>query len=69
MNNKHCRECPWKNTNKNSLKFREFSNKMKSIGVKIHACHMITSDIWGYKNKIDSNTLCRGQNLNNNNGE
>jgi hypothetical protein len=36
---------------------------MKTIGVEKHACHMVTSDVWGYKNKIDSRNTCKGQNL------
>jgi len=64
-----CRECPWVNHNRHSINFRSYVDKMKTIGVEKHACHMITSDVWGYKNKIDSRNTCKGQNLNNNNGK
>ena len=64
-----CKECPWVNNNRHSLNFRSYTDKMKSIGVEKHACHMITSDVWGYKNKIDSRNYCKGQNLINKNGK
>ena len=64
MSKKPCKECPWINDNVHSLKFRSYFDKMKSIGVKKHACHMTTLDIWGYENKIYIDSLCRGQNLN-----
>jgi len=63
MKNKPCKECPWTKMNKHSIKFRESTLKMKSIGVYQHACHMTTLDIWGLTNKINSKTTCKGQNL------
>lgn len=60
---KPCKECPWTNQNRHSLKFRNYVEKMNSIG-KIknyqHACHMITSDVWGLKTKINKNNICKG---------
>lgn len=38
---------------------------MKSVGIDRHACHMITSDIWGYKSEINKNNLCVGHTENN----
>ena len=60
---KQCEECPWKNQNKHSLNFRNYVEKMNSIG-KIqnheHACHMITSDVWGFKSEINQKNVCIG---------
>jgi hypothetical protein len=58
---RNCKECPWKNDNPHSLKFREYSEKMN----KKHACHMIEKDVWGLKTNIDQNNICIGT-LNNN---
>jgi len=59
---KACKECPWskENSNSHNLKFRKGSDKMKSIGKENHACHMINSDIWGYKSEINSDNVCIG---------
>ena len=60
---KQCEECPWKNQNKHSLNFQNYVEKMNSIG-KIqnheHACHMITSDVWGSNQKITKKNFCIG---------
>jgi hypothetical protein len=62
---KACKECPWVCNNEYSMKFRKYSSKMSTIGVTKHACHMITTDIWGYQQKINEKNICRGQkNLN-----
>ena len=58
---KNCKECPWKNENSHSLKFREYSKKI----TEKHACHMIEKDVWGLKTNIDQNNICIGA-LNNN---
>ena len=62
MCKKPCKECPWVNTNQHSLNFRTYVEKMKSIGVKKHACHMISADIWGYNSEINDKNKCAGQN-------
>jgi hypothetical protein len=60
---KQCKECPWKNENQHSLKFRDYAKKMNSVG-KIqnseHACHMIKSDVWGFKSEINQKNVCIG---------
>jgi hypothetical protein len=60
---KQCKECPWRNENQHSLKFRDYAKKMNSVG-KIqnseHACHMITSDVWGFKSEINQKNVCIG---------
>lgn len=60
---KSCKECPWKNQDKHSLNFRTYVEKMNSVG-KIenhkHACHMITSDVWAYNEKITVKNVCIG---------
>jgi hypothetical protein len=59
-----CRECPWVNENQHSLKFREYSEKMRSIGkIENHACHMISSDVWGYNSEINDKNVCIGSKL------
>lgn len=56
-----CRECPWVKNNNYSLKFRDILEKMKYSGkADKHACHMITTDIWGLKSNIDNNNVCVG---------
>jgi hypothetical protein len=64
---KQCKECPWKNQNQHSLSFRTYVEKMNSVG-KIqnhkHACHMITGDVWGFKEKITEKNFCIGTYLN-----
>jgi hypothetical protein len=34
--------------------------KIGQIENKKHACHMITSDTWGYKESITENNVCIG---------
>jgi tRNA A37 methylthiotransferase MiaB len=58
---KECKGCPWKNGNQHSLKFRNYVDKMRSIGkIDNHKCHMISSDVWGYDSEINSENLCIG---------
>lgn len=59
---KCCKECPWRDENSNlhNLKFRKSIEKMKSIGRKNHACHMIQSDIWGLNSKVTPDNVCIG---------
>jgi len=58
---KQCRECPWSNSNKHSLKFRTYVDKMISIGkIQNHKCHMISNDVWGYKSEINNENVCIG---------
>lgn len=58
---KVCSECPWKNENEHSLKFRAYVEKMRFIGkVENHKCHMISSDVWGYESEIDEKNVCKG---------
>jgi len=63
---KICKECPWKKDNQHSLKFRNYGDKMKSIGKDKQACHMVTNDVWGYNNQITDSNICIGS-LNHNN--
>lgn len=65
MCDKPCKECPWVLENTHSLKFRKYVEKMKSIGIESHACHLTTKDIWGYKIKINSKNICKGYLKNN----
>lgn len=58
---KPCRECPFANNNPFSLKFRGYVDKMKKLEkVKDNACHMITSDIWGFSSEINDKNVCIG---------
>ena len=50
---KPCKSCPWTNENQHNLKFRKGSEKFINLGKPNHKCHMIDSDIWGSKSKID----------------
>ncbi len=60
-NRKECKECPWKNKNEHSLKFRKYADVMNKLGkVQNHACHMITQDVWGYKTEINDKNVCIG---------
>lgn len=60
-----CKECPWFNQNKHSLKFRTYVEKMKIIRKnQTHKCHMISNDVWGYQSEIDSKNVCIGSTLN-----
>lgn len=58
---KCCNECPWKRKDKHSLQFRERSVIMNGIGVNQHACHMISTDIWGLNVEINDKNICLGQ--------
>jgi len=58
-----CKECPWSNNNKHNKSWPEYVQVMESIGKvknKKHACHMITSDVWGYNQEITSKNVCMG---------
>ena len=57
---KPCKECPSINTDKHSVKFNGYVEKLKSIGVNGNACHMITKDIWGYSENINDENVCIG---------
>lgn len=57
---KSCKECPWKGTNSHSIKFRTYVEKMEKIGRNKHKCHMISSDVWGYKTPVNENNICVG---------
>ncbi len=74
MCRKPCRECPWvvdkkSSHDKNWVDHVDVMTKLGQIKDRKHACHMITSDAWGYKNKIEESNVCIGS-LNNsiNNG-
>lgn len=63
---KPCKECPWTKDNPHSKSWPKFVEKMESIGKiknKEHACHMITSDTWGYKGEINDKNVCIGAKL------
>lgn len=56
-----CKECPWKNDDQHSLKFRTYVDKMRNLGrIKNHKCHMISSDVWGSKSNVDDKNVCIG---------
>lgn len=57
---KPCSECPHRNTNNHSIKFRTYNSKMKTIGKEKQACHMITKDVWGYNTEITDKNICVG---------
>ena len=57
-----CKECPWTNENNHNAKFREWSDKMSSMG-KNQACHMETSDVWGLNTEINPKNECVGRKL------
>jgi hypothetical protein len=57
-----CKECPWTNENNHNAKFREWSDKMSSMG-KNQACHMETSDVWGQNTEINRTNECVGRKL------
>lgn len=63
MSRKCCKECPWVTRSKHNTSWPNFVAKMKMIK-KIHesrhACHMITSDVWGMKTIIDESNVCIG---------
>lgn len=60
---KSCKECPWTTTSKHSEVWPNYVESMTSIG-KIdgnHSCHMITTDVWGYKSEINESNVCVGR--------
>lgn len=59
---KPCKECPWANANPHSLKFREYSDKMESLG-HAQACHMKTKDVWGMHSPTNKENECAGRKL------
>jgi len=64
---KSCKECPWGNKDQHSLKFRNYVEKMNSVGEiqdHKHACHMITPDVWGNNEKISEKNVCVGSKKN-----
>lgn len=59
-----CKECPWVNTNTHSLKFRKYTEKVKSVsGIENHSCHMINKDVWGLNTEINEKNVCIGSKL------
>ena len=59
-----CKECPWKNKNEHSQKFRQWSEKMKTVSdIPHHKCHMISTDVWGQKSPITDKNICVGKSL------
>ena len=63
MDRKTCKECPWTKDNSHNKNWSGYASKIESIGKiknKRHACHMITSDIWGYKGDITDKNVCIG---------
>lgn len=69
MCRKACKECPWTKNNNHSKSWTGYVKSMTNLG-KIendtHACHMITSDVWGYKNEIGKDNVCIGSLKNDN---
>ncbi len=64
MCRKPCKECPWTNNNSYSLKFRQYADKIRSVGgTENHSCHMINKDVWGSKTKINEKNVCVGSKL------
>lgn len=60
---KACKQCPWITTSKHSQSWPGYVSSMESIGQisgKRHACHMITTDTWGYESPIDESNVCVG---------
>lgn len=58
---RNCKECPWKNENEHSLKFRTYVDKMRSLGrIENHKCHMISSDVWATKSDVNDKNVCVG---------
>lgn len=58
---KPCKECPWNNSNPHSIKFRNYADKMKSIGkINNHKCHMVSSDVWNENSEISGKNICIG---------
>ena len=58
-----CMECPYKIKSKHNESFKGYVGVVEKYGkIKdgIHACHMITSDVWGYKGDITDDNVCIG---------
>jgi hypothetical protein len=63
MDRKPCKECPWTKDDSHSKSWPGYVKAIEGIGKiqnKKHACHMITSDIWGYKGDITDKNVCIG---------
>ena len=59
---KSCAQCPWKKENEHSLKFREWTEKMKNLrGIQHHKCHMISPEVRAYKSPITGENICVGK--------
>lgn len=63
MSRKCCKECPWVTPSNHNRSWSNYVAKM--MGLKKskeprHACHMITSDVWGMKTIIDESNVCIG---------
>ena len=64
MCRKPCTECPWTNNNQHSLKFRQYTEKVKSVTLmENHSCHMINKDVWGLNTEINDKNICIGSKL------
>lgn len=57
---KACKECPWHNKSQHNDSWEGYTKSMEKIGRKKHACHMITNDVWGYKEEINESNICVG---------
>ena len=53
---KPCKECPWAIKSDHNERWKGYVEKIN----RKHACHMITSDVWGYKHEINEKTECTG---------
>jgi len=63
MSRRNCKECPWVTRFEHSRSWPKYVSKMseiKTIKKTEHACHMITSDVWGMKTIIDESNVCIG---------
>lgn len=62
-NRKPCKECPWENKHKFSEDWKRYAKIMTNAGKiddNVHACHMITSDSWGFNEPITYKNVCVG---------
>ena len=58
-----CKECPWLIKSCHNDKWPSYVESVEKTGKiknKRHACHMITSDTWGYKDEINDSNVCIG---------
>lgn len=58
-----CKECPWTTKSKHNDSWPDYVKTMETKGNLsngIHACHMITSDTWGFNNPIKDANVCIG---------